>query len=309
MLYVDHARIGDRLNWSGVVDAMRAGHLLPKAEISDQFVTRGNDTLLSRAAWIHGLGFGVKSVSVMSENVSKGLPTVQGAMLVFEDRDGCLEAVIDSPLITEWKTAGDSVFGAKLLARADAKNYLIIGAGVVAENLVRAYSEIFPNLERIQVWNRTTTKAEALANEMVQKGYPVEAVSDLPVACGEADIISTATMSHEPVLKGEWITPGTHVDLIGAFRADMREADDTLLQKSSLFVDSFDTTIEHIGELIMPLKSGAIERSDVLADYYDLVAGATGRQSSDEITILKNGGGAHLDVMTARYILSALDTK
>lgn len=303
MKIVNHETVAGRLNWVDIVKALRSGHHLSKAEITDQFLSRDQDTLLSRAAWIDGLGFGVKSVSVMGANASVGLPSVQGAMLVFEDRTGQLEAVIDSDLVTQWKTAGDSALGAKLLARPDSQSYLILGAGVVAQNLAHAFHETFPAIQRIEIWNRTHCKAVTLARKLIDKGLPVSAVDDLPAACHRADIISTATMSKTPVLNGDWIAPGTHVDLIGAFKKDMREADDKLLQKGRIFVDSFDTTVNHIGELLIPLAGGVIARSDVLADLYDLVAGRDGRKSVDEITIFKNGGGAHLDLMTAKRIL------
>lgn len=306
MKYIDHTTVGNRLSWDGVVKAMQRGHLLPKAQISDQFLTRDPDTLLSRAAWINGLGFGVKSVSVMPNNPTQNLPTVQGAMLVFEDKHGTLDAIIDSNLVTKWKTAGDSVFGASLLARPNSETYLIVGAGVVAETLIEAYSAQFPNIKRIEIWNRTPEKASQLAAKFSAKGLPVFAASDLKTACQTADIISTATMSKTPLINGDWIKPGTHIDLIGAFKADMREADDALLQMGRLFVDSFDTTLDHIGELMIPLASGAIARDDILGDYYDLVQGVQGREANDDITILKNGGGAHLDLMTAKYILEAL---
>ncbi|GAA6210622.1 ornithine cyclodeaminase [Hyphomicrobiales bacterium 4NK60-0047b] len=305
MKFINRETVAGKLNWLSVLDTLREGHLLPKADISDQFLVRKQDTLLSRAAWIDGLGFGVKSVSVMANNLAKGLPSVQGAMLVFEDRGGKLEAVIDSSLVTEWKTAGDSVLGAKLLARQDSENYLVVGAGVVAENLIHSYSEVFPNLKSFEVWNRTPAKADALANKMTKLGIPVQMVTNLKEASNRADIISTATMTRSPLLYGDWITPGTHVDLIGAFKKDMREADDTLLQKGQIFVDSFETTISHIGELMIPLLSGAITRNDILSDFYDLVNGQVGRTSSDEITVFKNGGGAHLDLMVAKYILKA----
>ncbi|MFZ5964283.1 ornithine cyclodeaminase family protein [Thalassococcus sp. BH17M4-6] len=308
MQFVTSDTVAGRLSWTGVMQALRDGHQRPKAEIGDQFLTRDPDTLLSRAAWIDGLGIGVKSVSVMAGNTARGLPTVQGAMLVFDDSDGRIAAVIDSDLVTQWKTAGDSVFGARLLARPDSATLLIVGAGVVAENLVRAYAEVFPDLRQITVWNRTGSKAADLAARMSDEGFPVSAATDLPKACAEADIITTATMAKEPILQGDWITPGTHVDLIGAFKSDMREADDALLQKARIFVDSYDTTIHHIGELMIPLASGAIAESDVLADFYELVAGDhVGRSGQEEITVFKNGGGAHLDLMTADYILSTLD--
>ncbi|MEQ8742954.1 hypothetical protein [Parasphingorhabdus sp.] len=306
MKIVTQEMIAGKLRWADIIDALYEGHQRPKAEIGDQLLSRSQDALLSRAAWIDGLGFGVKSVSVMANNAAAGLPTVQGGMLVFDDRTGVLEAVIDSDLVTNWKTASDSALGAKLLARPDSESYLIVGAGVVAESLAHAFSQTFPNLSRIDIWNRTPGKAEVLARKLANEGLPASAVDDLPAVCASADIISTATMAKEPILLGEWIGKGTHIDLIGAFKKDMREADNALLQKGRLFVDSFETTIDHIGELMIPLTEGAITRSDVLADLYGLVAGSFGRRSDEDITIFKNGGGAHLDLMTAKRILQAI---
>jgi ornithine cyclodeaminase len=126
---------------------------------------------------------------------------------------------------------------------------------------------------------------------------------DLESAVGEADVICCATMSPEPVVKGAWLRPGQHLDLIGAYRPDMREVDDAAMARARVFVDSYETTLEHIGELIEPLKSGALSREDVLADFYHPEAFC--RESEEEITIAKNGGGAHLDLMCARYVLAA----
>jgi ornithine cyclodeaminase len=295
--------VAGKLSWQKVIAALEDGHRLPKAQIADQFLGGTDKTLLSRSAWIDGLGFGVKSVSVFAGNTAAGLPSVQGAMLVFEDTTGTLQAVIDSSLITNWKTAADSVLGAKLLARPNSKSLLVIGAGSVAKNLVRAYCAAFAKLVQISIWNRTPRRAAELAANLAKEGYDVTVVNDLATACQAADIITTATMARTPVLRGDWISPGTHVDLIGAFKADMREADDTVLQRSRLFVDSYDTTLEHIGELMIPLASGAITKADILADLYGLMTGATGRQHANEITVFKNGGGAHLDLMVAHYIL------
>ncbi len=283
------------LNWPEMVAALRAGHLGARPEIGDQFLHRGDDVLLSRAAWIDGLGVAVKSVTVFPGHT----PSVQGAMLLFDDKTGAVEAVIDSALVTRWKTVADSLLGAKILARPDAKRLLVIGAGAVAEGLVAAYPVLFPELE-VEVWNRTAARAEALA---ARTGVRAEA--DLPAAVARADIIAVATMSKTPVLKGEWLRAGQHVDLIGAFTADMREADDAALQQSRIFVDSVATTVAHIGELMIPLASGAITRSDIHGDLYDLVHGATGRTGPEDITLFKNGGGAHLDLMVGRVILAA----
>lgn len=293
------ADVEHRLDWLALVEALAEGHRGPRAEIGDQFLTRGADTLLSRAAWIDGLGVAVKSVTVLPGNPARGLPSVQGALVLFEDATGAVEAVIDSALITKWKTAADSLLGARLLARPDARRLLILGAGAVAASLVEAYRALFPGIS-VAIWNRSPAGAKALA---AQTG--AEAVTDLPQAVAVADIVACATMASEPVLLGDWLRPGQHVDLIGAFRADMREADDAALTRSRLFVDSFETTVAHIGELMDPLARGVISRADVLGDLHDLVGGRVGRRSVEEITLFKNGGGAHLDLMTARVILAA----
>ncbi len=282
------------LDWNDLADALQAGHRMATPEIADQFLHRDGDTLLSRAAWIDGVGVAVKSVTVMPGNAAQGLPSVHGAMVLFEDKTGQIEAVIDSALVTKWKTAGDSVLGARLLARPDSKRLLIVGAGTVAASLIEAYRAVFPDIE-ISIWNRTKAKAEGLG---------VSVVDDLAAAVREADIISCATMATDPVIKGEWLRDGQHIDLIGAFKADMREVDDLAMQRASIFVDSRATTVKHIGELMIPIASGAISETDVVGDLYDLLQGG-GRTSDDEITLFKNGGGAHLDLMTGQEILKA----
>jgi ornithine cyclodeaminase len=297
--WIAAADVEGRLDWLALADALAEGHRRPRAEIGDLFLHRGDDTLLNRAAWIDGLGVAVKAVTVMPGNPARGLPSVQGAVFLFEDATGAVEAVIDSALITKWKTAADSLLGARLLARKDARRLLIVGAGTVAETLVEAYRALFPGIA-VAIWNRSPEGARRLAARA-----DATAVTDLGAAVAEADIVACATMATHPVLRGEWLQAGQHVDLIGAFRADMREADDVALTRSRVFVDSFETTLGHIGELKDPLARGVIARSDVLGDLHDLVAGRVGRRSAEEITLFKNGGGAHLDLMTARVILAA----
>ncbi|MEM5543686.1 ornithine cyclodeaminase [Sulfitobacter sp. AS92] len=257
---------------------------------------------MNRAAWIEGFGVGVKSFTVFPDNVQHQRPSVQGAMLIFDDQTGAPLAVVDSGLVTYWKTAADSVYGASLLARSDSKTLLIVGSGIVADSLVGAYSALFPGLERILIWGRNPEKSRVLAERHVSKRATVKAINELEDGVKQADIISTATMSEQPILDGKWVAPGTHVDLIGAFKADMRETNDALLTRAEIFVDSFDTTLGHIGELLIPLKEGTISRSDVHGDLYDLTQRATGRSRQDSITVFKNGGGAHLDLMIAKAL-------
>ena len=285
------------LDWIALTDALAAGHDLPKAEVADSFLYRGDDTLLTRSAWIDGLGVAIKAATIFPGNPAKGLGTVNGAMSLLSDADGQLEAMIDFHLVTKWKTAADSLLAARRLAPPEVKCILIVGAGTVAASLREAYAAAFPDAEFL-IWNRTTEKAEALAADY----DATRAVTDLPAAVAQADIVTCGTSGGVPVLKGEWLRPGQHVDLIGAFKPGMREADDAALSRARLFVDSRDTTIGHIGEIDLPLESGAITKDDILADYYQLDAF---QRAPDDLTLFKNGGGAHLDLMTARHILTA----
>lgn len=288
------------LSWEALAQALAAGHSLPRAEIGDIFLYRDPDTLLSRSAWIDGMGIAVKTATIFPGNPARDMPSVNGGVSLFSDADGTLEAIVDFHLVTKWKTAGDSLLAAKRLARPDSETILIVGAGTVAHSLYEAYSSAFPQA-RFQVWNRSSEGAARMAS-----AFPdVTPVDDLEEAVRGADIVTSATMSTQPLIRGEWLRPGQHIDLIGAYRPDMREADDAALARARIFVDSRDTTLDHIGELKIPLENGVITRNDVVADYYDLPSGRFARQSEDEITLFKNGGGAHLDLMASRYILEA----
>ncbi len=308
MRFISYEQADGELSWQEMANALEAGHKLERAEIGDLLLTKEDRSLLSRGAWIDGVGLALKSVTVYPENAAKQPPepSVQGAMLLFDSQSGALSAILDGPLVTKWKTAGDSVLGARLLARKEARSYLVVGAGTVAKTLLQAYREVFPDLETFTVWARSEDKARALADDMAKEGMAVVVATDLAAAAGQADIISTATMAKEPILKGAWIKPGAHVDLIGAYRPDMREADDDLMLKGSLFVDARETTIGEIGELMIPMAAGLFDASHVKGDFRDLCNGAPGRLSETEITIFKNGGGAHLDLMTGNMIVRKL---
>lgn len=281
----------DLLTWKGLLQAFEDGHRMPRAQIKDMFLFRDKDTLLDRAAWIDGLGALVKVATIFPGNAARKMPTIFGAVTLFDDMTGDLDAIVDFHLVTKWKTAGDSLLSASRLARKDARSFLLVGAGAVARSMVEAYSALFPEA-RFTVWSRTRSSAEAM-------GLPV--ADDLEAAVRKADVICSATMATVPLIKGDWLQPGQHLDLIGAYKPGMREVDDQAMQRARLFVDSRDTTIHHIGEILDPIASGAITEADIVADFYDDPAVYV-RRSDDEITIAKNGGGAHLDLMTASYI-------
>ncbi|MDM7932684.1 ornithine cyclodeaminase [Tabrizicola sp.] len=282
------------LTWAGLTAALEAGHRLPAAEIADLLLYRGPDTLLDRAAWIDGLGSLVKVGTIVPGNTGRGKPTVNGIVNLFDDTTGELKALLDFHLVTKWKTAGDSLLSASRLARKDSRKFLLVGAGTVARSMVEAYRSVWPDAQ-FTIWSRSRATAESM-------GLPV--ADDLEAAVKAADVICTATLATDPLIKGDWLQPGQHLDLIGAYTPAMREVDDTAMSRARVFVDARATTLHHIGELMSPIASGAITEADVIADFYDDPALFT-RRSGDEITIAKNGGGAHLDLMTATYIAGA----
>jgi ornithine cyclodeaminase len=289
---------GRLLDWIALTEALEAGHRLPRAEVVDGLLYRGGDTLLNRAAWIDGLGQLVKCATVFPGNAALGRPTINGAVTLYADRTGELEAVLDFHLVTRWKTAGDSLLAARRLARQDSRDVLLVGAGNVASAMVAAYRAAFPEA-RFAVWARDPAAAArfSVAHDAVA------VAPDLETAVRAADVICTATMATEPLIRGDWLQPGQHLDLIGAYTPAMREVDDTAMARARVFVDARSTTIQHIGELMAPIAAGAMTEADVIADFYDIAAGNFARRSEGEITIAKNGGGAHLDLMTAAHIL------
>jgi ornithine cyclodeaminase/alanine dehydrogenase-like protein (mu-crystallin family) len=309
--FIQASDVEHLLTWQGVVDALLSGHRLDRADIDDIMFRHDQGTLLNRAAWVQGLGIGVKTATIFpgNKNLSPALPNVHAVFTLLDCDTGVPLSLIDGDMVTKWKTAADSILGAKFLARPDSQSLLVVGAGVVAESIIDAYQAVFKGLTQVFIWNRSADKAQALALRKNSDNLSVTAVTDLASIVPEMDIISCATMSTAPVLKGQWVTAGTHVDLIGAYRPDMREADDILIQKAELFVDSRETTIHDIGELLIPLQTGIIAELDVLGDFYDLCGGAKSRTSDDAITMFKNGGGAHLDLMTANYIYKIYKTQ
>jgi ornithine cyclodeaminase/alanine dehydrogenase-like protein (mu-crystallin family) len=309
MRMIDSATVDRAMSWPRMMDALRAGHRAPKPQFSDIYLSEANTGLLTRAAWITGLGSLVKAVSVFPANVTRTppLPSIQGTVLLMTPDTGSVRAIIDGAAVTRWKTAGDSAFGSSLLSRPDARALTMVGAGVMAEPLIRAHVAVRPSIETITIWNRSAERAQALAMRLGDLHRIVAVSEDLESAVRCADVVSCATMSTEPLVLGAWLKPGAHLDLVGAYTKSMREADDAAVRRARVFVDFRGTAVHDIGELNGPLERGVIAEADVLADLYDLVGGAAGRTSAAEMTLYKNGGGAHLDLMTSLAIVEAVE--
>lgn len=311
MLMLDADKILNSLSFTALVDELAAMHREPIGLV-DEMLMESKDAddnpgyFFIRTGWQPEKAVGAKVITVFPRNnIKREWPSIHAVYVLFEAVNGTPVACLDGTALTYIKTATDSALGSRLLSRDDIESMLMIGAGQMAQHLISAHCQIRPSLQRVRVWNRTPDKAARLCDDLAHRFPRVEfaQAQDIEPAAREADLICSAVGVTDPLIRGEWLKPGSHVDLIGAFTADMREADDETLTRGSLFVDARETTIHHIGELMIPLASGVIRESDVLADLSDLCRQRhPGRQSAGEITVYKNGGGGHLDLMCARIL-------
>ncbi len=259
--------------------------------------------LLLMPAWQPGEVTGVKLVHICAGNERRGLPSVQGLYVLFDGPTGTPLAMMDGTALTLRRTAATSAMAAGWLARADARRLLVIGAGALGPHLARAHSAARP-IEAIRIWNRTADRAVAVAEALQAEGLPAEATVDLDAALGWADIVSCGTMSREPLVRGGLLRPGTHVDLVGAFTATMRESDDAAMRRARVFVDARDAALAEAGDILLAIAAGAFAAADIQADLFELARGtAAGRRSDDEITLFKSVGNALEDLAAARLVV------
>jgi ornithine cyclodeaminase len=208
---------------------------------------------------------------------------------------------MDGDAITHHRTAAASALAARWLARLQARHLLVVGAGQIARLLPHAYRAVRP-IEQVSIWARSPAKARALAAQLQQEGLPALAVTDLQAACGEADIVSCATLATQPVVHGEWLRPGSHLDLIGSFTPAMREADDACFAGASLWVDT-EEALTKSGELLGPMARGVFQAGDVRGTLASLSREqAIGRSSATERTVFKSVGTALEDLAAAMLV-------
>jgi ornithine cyclodeaminase len=265
-----------------------------------------NDWLML-PAWQYGKCFGIKIANVFPGNAAKDLASVQGAYLLFDGATGETLCGLDGPMLTLRKTAANSAAAADWLARKDTETLCMVGAGALAPHLVEAHCAVRP-VRRVLWWNRSRPALERAVADLAPRipKTAIVAADDLKDAVSSADIVSTATMAREPLIKGAWLRAGTHLDLVGGYRPDMREADDDCITVSAChYVDARFTTLGIAGDLTQPIASGVLDPAAVI-DMAQVYRGeAPKRQSDDEITWFKSGGGGHEDLATAWAIYQA----
>ncbi|RBI69806.1 ornithine cyclodeaminase [Roseovarius sp. TE539] len=257
--------------------------------------------------WLGGRLIVVKMVGVFPANRDRDPPigSVLGAVAAFDAETGAPVLVADGEAMTYRKTAAISGLGSALLAPSTPRELLVVGAGGLGPHVAMAHIAARPSIKRVRIWNRTAPKAEVLATALREQGITAEAAPDLDAAVAEADVISCVTMSRAPLVKGALLKPGAHLDLVGAYLPDMRETDDDAMRRGAVYT-CCDRGRAEVGELALPVSSGAIGWDDIRGDAFGLAKETdTGRRSDDEITVFKNIGGAHQDVFTAVILQKA----
>jgi ornithine cyclodeaminase len=255
-------------------------------------------TLLLMPAWKPHDALGVKIVNVFPGNNKKGLPGLYSLYCLFDAEHGAPIALLDGNVITARRTAAVSALAASYLARSDAASLLVVGAGRIASLLPEAYREVRA-IDRVTVWNPTPAAAQALVGRLRALDFDASVTPDLEAAVRAADIVSCATLATRPLVLGEWLHPGMHLDLIGSFTPEMRETDDAAIRRASVFIDT-ETALAESGDLLQPLQSGAFVAGQLAGTLRDLCAGRRlGRTDSQEITLFKAAGTAMSDLAAA----------
>lgn len=306
MKMIDADTVHSCISYPDLVDGLIQMHREEPCSLKDVLLGEGDNSasdnfLFVRSAIHPGRTLAVKMATIFPGNTDR--PSIQATVVLFDGKNGTPIGVVDGNAITHRKTAADSALGSKLLSREDSASFLMVGAGSMAEHLIRAHLSVRPGLQTLKIWNRSPQRAIDVQQKLALEGITLEIVENLAEAVSSSDIVCSATMVTDPIIQGEWLKLGCHLDLVGAYRLDMREADDECLRRGRLFVDNRKTTLGEIGEIEIPRKSGVINEASILGDFYDLCSTSYSLQrAANDITVFKNGGGGHLDLMTSRII-------
>ena len=262
-------------------------------------------TLLLMPAWQSGGSLGVKIVTVFPDNAQRLLPAVHGTYVLLDAATGVPLAVLDGTALTLRRTAAASALAASYLARPDSRVHLMVGTGALAPHLIAAHAAMRP-IRQTLLWGRDPDKAAALAARLATDGFTAEPVADLAEAAGTADIVTCATLAREPLIRGAWLKPGTHLDLVGGYTPEMREADDDAVARARVYIDT-EAALQEAGDIVQPLRSGVLARERIAGDLFALCRGLQpGRRDAAEITLFKSVGTALEDLAAAQLAVSRL---
>jgi ornithine cyclodeaminase len=304
MVIFDAAATRAALPFNALIDALRAmfisGCTVPPRQVHE---IEDGVTSLVMPAW-DGRYYGIKTINIAPGNAARGLPGLHAVYLLFDAATGVPLAQIDGGVLTSMRTAAASALAASMLARPQARDLLVVGAGQIARLLPLAYRVVWPDL-RVTVWARRPHQARQLADELGRQGLTVDLATDLARAVARADIVSCATLATAPVIQGRWLAPGSHLDLIGGFTPTMVEADDDCFRAARLVVDTPEALVKS-GDLLGPMARGVFTARDVDTTLETLCRGQARARSNDlERTVFKSVGSALEDLAAARLVLAS----
>ena len=308
MRHFDAAAVRARLPWPALVAALRA-MFISGCEVPPRHAHRVGDdaSMLLMPAWQPGGLMGVKTVNIFPGNGALGLPGVHASYALFDARTGQPLATLDGSELTARRTAAASALAASFLARPDARHLLLVGAGRVASLVCEALRTVRPGIDTVRVWNRHPAAAQALAERLRAQGLHAAVAPDLQAATAQAHIISCATLSTEPLIRGTWLAPGTHLDLIGSFTPAMRESDGACLARGRVFVDT-EEALAKSGDVLQAVADGDFDTARLQATLAQLCRGTqAGRGAADEITVFKSVGTALEDLAAAALVWGGAD--
>ncbi len=306
MRYLDASELVQALPFPRLITALRAGLKTPITTPPREHheVTAEHDLLLMMPSWREGSAVGVKLTSVFPSNLNRNLPMIHAVYTLFDGITGKPKAVLDGTELTLRRTAALSALATQILARSERKNLLLIGTGSLAPHVVQAHMSL-GGFELVTIWGRSLVKAEALAAKLRQTGIPARAADGLQKAVAEADVICCMTSSLEPILAGAHVQAGTHVNLMGAYMPNMREADSDLMARAEIYADNRAAVLAEGGDVLIPIGEGRITALSIRADMSELVEKAPEQRGATTVTVFKSVGFGALDLIAAECALSA----
>ncbi len=312
MDFIDQHTIDRALPFADLVDALQQafasdietplrGHYdIPNPQSSRE------TTLLMMPSWQAGSDIGIKLVTVTPESYKFDLPSIQGTYVLFDAVRGCVKATMDAPALTAKRTAAASALASRFMSRADSRKLLMVGTGTLSSQLIRAHASVRP-IEEVVIWGRNKEKAQAVAELESLSKFQITVAENLASACQDADIISVATMSTEPLIMGDWLQAGQHLDLVGAYRPDMREADDNCMRRCRVVVDNYTGACKETGDIVTPIANGVMTKEDICADLFELCRQQKEfHRNEGDITLFKSVGHALEDLAAAQLVVKSL---
>ena len=278
-----------------VIVPMRHHHDFPNPKV------QADSTLFLMPAWVPSKNVGVKVITVNPENGQFDLPAIHGVYIYFDAIKGFIKAIIEAKSLTVKRTAAASALASSYLSRKDASSLLMIGTGALSTNLIKAHAAVRP-IKEVFVWGRNFKKAITICDVLKNENFKITAVKTIEEKIAEVDIISCATLSKTPLVLGKYLTTVQHIDLVGSYKTDMREADDETISKASVYVDTFQGALKESGDIVTPLQNKTLKQEDIKADLFQLCSSEkTGRSNKEEITVFKSVGHALEDLAAANY--------